>query len=268
MVSLKQKTLPLPVVEWKALAQSSEPLKEASRSRYRTLLKHGIASRGVTTAVRGDTRLAGRRTFHSVLAALAVRAEQAGDTTGAAYLSKEATLLEERYADGLSEFLLNETPDNLPNAEFYWRLLRDTSRALDGWTSVARLVFASGRLTSSDAESAHIEGTTMSGNPVELLLPRFLTDEQGLSQGDAVWVFRRLVGHAAVVDVIPAIAVDETDLVETPKAELFQDRGYEAEAEAAKRYADGPGALPTRTDLARLIQASEDLPVQLIKLVG
>lgn len=265
------KTLPLPVVEWTTVVRSAEPLKKASRSRYRTLLKHGIASEGVTAALRGSTRLAGRRTFHSVLAALAVRAQQAGDAPGAAYLSKAATQLERRYAAELSEFLLRDTPENLPTADFYWPLMRDTDTALEGWESQTALVFATGRLAKTDGDSAHIEAITSTGEEVELLLPRLLTDEQGINNGDSVWVFRRLVGHAAVVDVLPAVAVTQTDsgaieMLYQPSTEELDDQEYEAQA--ARQYAGGPGAPFSDDDLTRLVKASETLPVRRIKILG
>ena len=205
------KTLPQPIVDWTTVLESSEPLKDATRARYRTLLKHGVASKGLTVALRGQGRLVGKRTFHSVLAALAVRADKAGDTTGATYLSNEASRLEGRFASVLSEFLARHAAEDLPDADFYADLVKDTSDSLAHWGRLPDLVFASGLVAETDQDSAHIEAMTRDGTPIELLLPRLLTEERGITVGDPVLVFRRLVAHAAVIDVLPALTVKQTE---------------------------------------------------------
>lgn len=266
------KTLPQPIVEWTTVLESSEPLKDASRARYRTLLKHGVASNGLTVAVRGKGRLAGKRTFHSVLAALAIRAEKAGDTTGAAYLSNEASRLEGHYAILLTDFLARHTTEDLPDADFYARLVKDTSEALRQWGRLPDLVFASGLLAETDQDSAHIEAVTRDGKAIELLLPRLLTEERGITAGDPVLVFRRFVGHAAVVDVLPALTVKQTESGEIemtwPEAEADATESQPTEAQVAKRYEEGPAALLTDFDLERLVDAARGKPARRIKILA
>lgn len=268
------KTLPQPVVEWTTVLESSEPLKEASRARYRILLKHGVASKGLTVAVRGQGRLAGRRTFHSVLAALAVRAEKTGDTTGAAYLSQEASRLEGRYASLLCDFLARHTTEDLPDADFYACLVKDTSEALRQWGRLPDLVFASGLLAETDQDSAHIEAVRRDGTAIDLLLPRQLTEQQGITAGDPVLVFRRLVGRAAVVDVLPALTVKQTESGEIemswPDADADADttESQPTEAQVAKRYEEGPGALLTGVDLNRLVDTARGKSARRIKILA
>jgi len=267
------KTLPQPIVEWTTVLESSEPLSDATRARYRTLLKHGVASKGLTVAVRGNGRLNGKRTFHSVLAALAIRAEKAGDTNGAAYLSNEASRLEGRYASLLGDFLARHTTEDLPDADFYARLVKDTSEALRQWGRLPDLVFASGILAKTDQDSAHIEAVTA----IDLLLPRLLTEQHGITAGDPVLVFRRLVGHAAVVDVLPALTVKQTESGEIevlwPEAnsdEANSDTAETAptEAQLAKRYEEGPAALLGDDDLERLVDAARGKPARRIKILA
>lgn len=269
-------TLPQPVVEWMTVLQSFEPLKEASRARYRTLLKHGVTSKGLTVAVRRKGHLAGKRTFHSVLAALAVRAEQTGDIAGAAYLGKEASLLEARYASVLTAFLARHTTDELPVADFYAPLVKATSEALRHWGRLADLVFAAGVLAETDQDSAHIEAVTRDGTAIDLLLPRLLIEEQGITAGDPVLVFRRLVGHAAVVDVLRGLTVEQTESGEIElslsKAHTITDSQLTAaqptEAEVAKRYESGPGALLSEADLSRLAGVARGKTARRIKILG
>lgn len=268
------KTLPQPVVEWTTVLESSDPLKEASRARYRVLLKHGVASKGLTVAVRGQGRLTGKRTFHSVLAALAVRAETTGDTEGAAYLSREASRLEGHYASLLCDFLARHTTEDLPDADFYARLVVDTSEALREWGRLPDLVFASGILVEVDQDSARIEAVRRDGRAIDLLLPRQLTEQQGITAGDPVLVFRRLVGRAAVVDVLPALTVEQAESgeIEMSWPEVVADadttESQPSEAQVAKLYEAGPGALLTDVDLNRLVDTAHEKSARRIRILA
>lgn len=124
---------PMPFVDWRALVQASDPLKPATRARYRTLVGRGI-THGVTASVHDAHRLSGKRTFHSVLALLAIKADQAGDADGQRFLSDAASRFERTYGDRLTAWLASETAENLPEADWFTEAAQDTRRSLDQWT--------------------------------------------------------------------------------------------------------------------------------------
>lgn len=209
------------------------------------------------------------------------------ENVDAAYLSNEASRLEGRYASVLSDFLARHTTEDLPDADFFARLVKDTSDALQQWGRLPDLVFASGLLAEIDPDSAHIEAVTRDGTAIDLLLPRLLTEGRGITVGDPVLVFRRYVGHAAVVDVLPALTVKQAESGEIemswPKADADDDADADdaesqaSEAEvaqryelgsAARRYRTGPGALPSKTELEALIDIASTRPPRTIRLAG
>ncbi len=249
---------PMPFVDWKALVQASDPLRSATRARYRTLVSRGT-THGVTASVHEAHRLSGKRTFHSVLALLAIKADQAGDTDGQRFLSDSASKFERTYGDRLAAWLASEPAETLPEADWFAEAARDTRRSLDQWTRLRDVVFASGVLASTDGESAHVDvTTTRSGERIELLLPRELVDQSGVREGDPVWVFRRMIGHAAVIDLLAAVNLEVTpDGVEETDEE-----------EAARRYMAGPGALPSKTELEELINIASTRPQRKIRVAG
>jgi len=252
------KSAPMPFVDWKALVQASDPLKAATRARYRTLVGRGI-THGVTTSVHETHLLSGKRTFHSVLTLLAIKADQAGDTDGQRFLSDAASRFERTYGDRLAAWLASEPAKTLPEADWFAEAARDTWRSLDQWTRLRDVVFASGFLASTDAESAHVDvTTTRSGEHIELLLPRELVDQSGVREGDPVWVFRRMIGHAAVIDLLAAV-----NLEVAPSGDEETD-----EEEAARRYIAGPGALPSKTELEKLIDIASTRPRRKIRVAG
>lgn len=260
-----ERPVPKPVVDWTALTQASDPLRKTTRGRYRALLKRGVGSRGfIATPQGGNGRLAGKRTFHSVLAALAVRADRAGDSAGAEYLTAAAARLERRYGARLREYLRWNPPEDLPDADFYANLLRDTSDAVDHWARIDEVLFAAGEVSETGNDSARIVATTTrNGVMIELLLPSSLVET--LHRGDAVWVFRNLVGHAAVVDVLPAVPAADFG---SPTKESLGDSEDREEEAAAARYAAGPGAKPSREELRKMVEAAESESFPRIDLVG
>lgn len=256
--------VPVPVVDWTAVVQAADPLSKPTRGRYRTLLKGGLGSRGFTTPVpAAGGRLAGKRTFHSVLAALAFRADRAGDEEGAEYLTETAERLERRYSGQLREFLRRDSLEELPKAEFYDELVADTRAAVSQWRHLTDVLFATGEIIDTARGSARIEAVTADkGARVELLLPASLVE--AMHSGDSLWVFRSLVGRAAVVDVLPAVSGPlHSGSQPGPKEDEDDD-----EVRVAARYASGPGAMPNQHEMRELIRLVEDRPFPQLTLVG
>ena len=71
-------------------------------------------------------------------------------------------------------------------------------------------------------------------------------------------MFRRMIGHAAVIDLLAAVNLEVTpDGVEETDEE-----------EAARRYMAGPGALPSKTELEELINIASTRPQRKIRVAG
>lgn len=261
-----KRTVPDPIVDWTMVLRASDPLRTPTRARYRHLLTGSVGSQGVSAPLKGPTRgLAGRRTFHSVLAVLAVRAERSGDSEGATLLSKEATKLEARFADQLAEFLLHEAPEHLPRADFFPDLIWETGIALSRWYRLDEVLFGEGRVTDTTGSDAHVWVTKADGEGADMLFPVELTHAQGIEAGSSVWVFRTIVGSASVVDVLPAFDVNDP-MGESMLDQELDDKAYEARL--AADFADGPGAFPPLDERKRLIANAQSRGVHRLSLVG
>jgi hypothetical protein len=267
MAKTLKRTIPDPVVDWKVVVRAADPLRDPTRARYRRLLSGGIASKGVSAPVKGTTRgLGGRRTFHSVLAALAVRADRAGDPDGAKLLSDAASLLEERFGARIADFLLHSAPENLPRADFFHDLVLDTDVALKSWGRLDTVLFGSGPVTDTSRSDAHVWLTKPDGESTDMLIPLALTDAQGIGQGSEVWVFRTIVASASVVDVLPAIDVNDPSGEQTMLDTELDDKTYEAKL--AADYSAGSGAVPSLDERNRLIANAQSRGVHRVSLVG
>ena len=263
-----KRTIPDPLVDWKVVLRAADPLKEPTRARYRNLIKGGVASGGVTTPVRGATRgLAGKKTLHSVLAALAVRADRAGDHDGARLLSDAALQLEQRFAARISAFLLHDAPENLPRADFFHDLVLDTDVALEAWGRLDSVLFGSGRVADITGGDAHVWVTKADGESTDMLIPAELIRAQGIETGGDVWVFRTVVASASVVDLLPAIALDNKPSGDAAVIDMeLSDKEYEAKL--AADYNAGSGVPPSIEELNRLVASAKTKPSRTITLVG
>lgn len=267
MAAVQKRTVPEPMVQWTVVVASSNPFRAVSRARYRTLTAKGVVSKGFTAPVKGPKHgLAGKKTFHSVLAALAVHAERAGDQSGARYLSQAASRLEQRFQAELSTFLLHGSPEDLAHAHFFPDLVSETTHALDGWAGLSELLFASGEVSDLDSTDLHIQGTTTKGERVELLLPAALAEAQGFTRGEAVWVLRTLAANAAIIELLHAINVEETSAGDLMI--VASTVHADTDEAAAARYASGPASMPSDADLERIIAAASDTPPRRISVVG
>jgi hypothetical protein len=69
-------------------------------------------------------------------------------------------------------------------------------------------LLAAARVHEVEGDVAHLEGSSPRGGAVAVDLPRALLERQSLQSGDLVWVFSRLVGDAALVELLPAIRIE------------------------------------------------------------
>jgi hypothetical protein len=205
---LRRVVLPLPVVDWTAVLKADNPMREPTRGRLRELRKKNQVSAGVTVWRRDRRGLQGRSTYYSVLSALAVRIRQAGNGGEAKALEGAASQLESQFAERLEQFLSQHSLAQLPQAEFFDELTAATGERLARWDGLVQALLASARIQEVDGDIAHLEGSSPRGGPVTVDLPRVLLERQRLGPGDLVWVFSRVVGDAAIVELLPALQVE------------------------------------------------------------
>jgi hypothetical protein len=205
---LRGVVLPLPVVDWTAVLKADNPMREPTRGRLRELRKKHQVSAGVTVWRRDRHGLQGRSTYYSVLSALAARIRQAGNGGEAEALEGAASQLETQFAERLEQFLSQHSLAKLPQAEFFGELTAATAERLAGWDGLGQALLAAARVHEVGVDIAHLEGSSPRGGPVAVDLPRALLDRQGLGPGDLVWVFSRVVGDAAIVELLPAIRIE------------------------------------------------------------
>ncbi len=248
-------SIPVPIVTWETVVSTNDPTREPSRAQIRTLRKNGRVSDGLQVPMLRHGRAAGSHTYHSALFALALKADQADDEIGAASLRRHGTAIEERFADGIRGFLSQNTLGHLVEAPFYRLLVGETLKALGEWEKRGRMdvVFAVGRVRNFSGESVLLEvryqrGAHPTGDLVDVDLPRSLADRSGLRQGDPVWIFRQAVGSAAVVDLLPAVAL--SDVLEVPHDGIDADEVGEGLA-----YLTTGGGSPPSTEEARFLRA-------------
>ena len=197
---------PAPIIEMSDL-EGDVP----TRSRYRTLSARGIVSAGWQVPMRSGHGLSGSRKYLSVLSALAVKALNAGDESGAAYLGAEAQKVEERFGDEVVPFLRDRPAADLPSAEFFKRLVQATDDAIGKWPKRIDFFYGAGVILAIDDEDVRIDVINKMGDEVEVALPAELARIQGLDVGGKVWVLRNLIGRRATVEVLHAVDMDSED---------------------------------------------------------
>jgi hypothetical protein len=200
--------LPLPVIDWTTVLSADNPMREPTRGRLRELRKKHRLSAGVTVWHRDRRGLHGRSTYYSVLSALAARSRQEGHDEEAEALERGASKLESRFSERLEVFLSHHSLAQLPQAEFFSELTAATAEGLAGWSGLVQVLLAAARIHEVEGDVAHLEGSSPRGGPVAVDLPRALLERQRLRSGDLVWVFSRVVGDAARVELLPAVRIE------------------------------------------------------------
>lgn len=182
-------------------------MREPTRGRLRELRKKRRVGAGVTVWRRGRRGLQGRSTYYSVLAALAARSRQEGRSEEAEALERSASQLEVQFSKRLELFLSQHSLAQLPQAEFFNELTVATAERLADWNGVCQALLAAARVREVEDDVAHLEGLSPRGGPVAVDLPRALLERQSLKPGDLVWVLSRVVGDAALVELLPAVRI-------------------------------------------------------------
>ena len=131
---------------------------------------------------------------------------------------------------------------DLPTADFFHELTAATAERVAGWSEHAKVLLAIARVDQMAEDLAHLEGTSLQGEPVAVDLPRALFERQSLAAGDLVWVYNRFGGGAT------------DDLLES----------------SAESSAAAVGAWLSSEDLARLpsYQASGHIPRRRLRPAG
>lgn len=200
--------LPLPVIDWTAVLKADNPMRKPTRGRLRELRKKDQVSAGVTVWNRDRRGLQGRSTYYSVLSAFAARSRQGGHEREAEALELDASALESQFSERLELFLSHHSLGQLPQAEFFDELTVATAVKLAGWSGLVQVLLAAARVHEVEGDVAHLEGSSPRGGSVAVDLPRALLDRQCLGSGDLVWVFSRVVGDAALVELLPAVRLE------------------------------------------------------------
>jgi hypothetical protein len=266
---VRHAVLPLPVIDWTVVVKTDNPTREPTRGRLRELRKKYRVSGGVTVWRRGYSGLRGRATYYSVLSALAARSRQEGHGEEAAELEKAAAQVEGQFAERLELFLSHHSLAQLPQAEFFDELTTVTAQRLANWSGLLQALLAAARVHEMEGDVAHLEGSSPRGDPVAVDLPRALLERQSLKSGDLVWVFSRIVGDAALVELLPAVRIqmrssgsEQEPLwssalidVEAPEGRLGEESDGltdEERAEYAERFNTTVGADLTAGELSAL----------------
>jgi len=197
--------VPAPVVGWEDVLRAGEPGREPTRARLRTLRLRGLLSEGVTAPRREGGRLSGSGTYYSVLWEWAERLRAEGQDKDASRLERDARQVEATFGAKLALYLSQSSLDELPAAGFFDQLNRRTAAALSRSERVCDLVLAAGAVVEVKTTVARVFGVSPARDETEVDLPTRLLEQRGVALGSPVWVVSRVVGGAAVVEVLPAV---------------------------------------------------------------
>ena len=119
---------------------------------------------GVTVPRRGERRLEGRATYHSVLSVLATRCRQEGHEEAAVEMVQAAEKVEDDFSERLKSFLRDRTLADLPTAEFFNDLAAATAECVAVWSRGAPDLLAVARVNEMAGVLAHLEGTLLTAS--------------------------------------------------------------------------------------------------------
>jgi hypothetical protein len=181
-----------------------------------------------------------------VLSVWSTRLRHLGHVAEADRLRDAGSRIEATYSRYLRAYLSQHGLEDLPRADFFPRLVRDTSTALVdmSFASDEGILFV-GEVKGRRGHTWQIEGHDAAGEAREAhVLDRVLA-RRDLAEGALVLVIERMVGNAAVTEVEPAVQVPtEAELQEGPP---FGDDEY---GELAARYRKAGGRLPNADERA------------------
>jgi hypothetical protein len=276
-----QVLLPEPVVSWEDVLRVADPGRLPTRGRVRTLRANGRLSAGVHVHRHSFHGVSGSSTYFSSLWGWAQRCRLEGRDGDSSKLEDAARRVEEQFAHQLKEFLSLHTLEELRDADFYNGLSSVTADELCKVPGLTDLVLAAGRVTEVGSSTVRVTGRNPSNEDAEVDLPTGLFSRRGLSGGEGVWVLSRMVGDAALVEVLPAVT---TNLTLTKAArnrwahgkdwlEAAPAHGYVtgvSDQMAARNYLESAGAIPSDDYLAELLGdvKAGKAPIRRLRPVG
>jgi hypothetical protein len=239
---------PSPLVNWTELIAADTPTEEPTPYRLKALRARKEATAGVRVTLRGGQRAQGTAAYHSVLSVWSTRLRHLGHTAEAGRLRDAGSSIETTYERYLRAYLSHHALEDLPNADFFPRLVKDTAAALVDISLLSdEGVLFVGEVKSLRGRTWRIEGRDDTGASQEANVLARVLARQNLTQGAVVFVIERMVGNAAVTEVEPAFRVPtDAEILEGPP---FGDEEY---AELAARYRDTGGRAPNADERAEL----------------
>ena len=246
----------------------------------RHLRESGHLSDGVNVPVRGARGLRGSSTYYSSLWGFAQRCRLAGSAAECEELENGARRVEHRYEDELRRYLGVHGLPELPSAPFFAGLSTMTATELCKVPSLSSWVLAAGTVTDVRNALAHVTGRSPTNEAAGVDLPAELVSRHGVSEGDAVWVLSRLVGDAALVEVVPALMTKLTLTYDSPAMvdwlrwlqpeEISGLAGVTSDDVAAQLYEATTAAMPSEEHLRSLLAADSAglLPIRQLRPAG
>src|SRR5664279_5496464 len=175
---------PSPVVNWTELVAADTPTEEPTPYRLKALRARKEATDGVRVTLRGGRRAQGTAAYHSVLSVWSTRLRRSGHTLEADRLRDAGSSIERTYQHYLRAFLSHHALEDLPEADFFPRLVKDTAAALVDISllSDAGVLFV-GEVKSRRGHTWRIEGRDVTGTSQQAnVLDRVLA-RQNIAQG-------------------------------------------------------------------------------------
>ncbi len=254
------------MVDWTELVAADTPTEPPTSYRLKALRKRNEATAGVRVILRGGQRAEGTACYHSVLSVWSTRLRHLGHFSEADRLRDAGSKIEKIYDRYLRAYLSQHALEDLPRADFFPRLVKDTAAALVDISFVSEeSVLFVGEVKDRRGHTWHIEGHDAAGVAQQANVLHRVLSRRNLTQGALVLVIERMVGNAAVTEVEPAVRVpSDADLLEGPP---FGDEEY---AELARRYRKTGGRTPSADERAADQAAlnASTLPRRRISLSG
>lgn len=239
---------PSPLVDWTELIAADTPTEEPTPYRLRALRARNEATAGVRITLRHGRRATGTAAYHSVLSVWSTRLRHMGRAAEADRLRDAGTDIEMTYERYFRAYLSHHALEDLPKADFFPRLVKDTAAVLHDITFLSDegIVFV-GEVKARRGRTWRIEGRDSAGTAQEANALDYLLARLNLKQGAVVLVIERMVGNAALTEVEPAVRVPtDAEIREGPP---FGDEEYDV---LAARYRDTAGRTPNAGERADL----------------
>lgn len=243
---------PNPLVLWSEVVATEAPGQAPTRSRLRRLREHNLATGGVQVPLRGSSRVEGTATFHSALSVWSTRLRQLGLDAEAQQVRDAGSRIEQTYSRYLRAYLSHHLLEELDQADFWPRLVKDTAAGLPDFlilNSDGAVVFV-GEVKARSGPTWQVSGRDGSGARREADLLSSLLAHKQIGDGALVFLTERVLGTVTVTEVERAVPVpSDKEIAEGPP---FDDEEY---GQLAARYRRTGGRLPDPSERRELAVA-------------